>query len=368
MNENFEIFLVVAPGLEDALMSEVLEKGFANPQKLAGGVQFEGGWEDVWRANLELRGATRVLARVGAFRAFHLAQLDKRARKFDWATVLRPEVPVRVEAVCRKSKIYHAKAAAQRVERAITEALGAPISQEAEIVLKVRIEDDLCTFSIDTSGEALHKRGFKVAVGKAPMRENLAALFLRECGYNGSEPVLDPMCGSGTFIVEAAEIAMGLMPGRERSFAFENLASFDAKRWQKMREDHQSKAIAVTFTGFDRDSGAISNSRKNADRAGVGEYTTFTMQPISEAAPPEGPAGLVILNPPYGGRIGNKKLLYALYGTMGKVLKERFKGWRVGIITNERDLAYATGLPLEAGPVVDHGGIKVRLYKSAPLN
>ena len=168
----------------------------------------------------------RVLARVAEFRAMHLAQLDKRARKVDWAAILRPDVPVRVEATCRKSKIYHDKAAAQRVERAITEGIGAPLGPGG-IGIKLRIEDDLCTISVDTSGESLHKRGFKGFTGKAPMRETLAALILRQMGFDGTQAVVDPMCGSGTLVIEAAEIAAGLHPGRGRDFAFERLASFD---------------------------------------------------------------------------------------------------------------------------------------------
>ena len=197
------------------MASEALEHGFAPANAISGGIEIKGDWPEVWRANLMLRGAVRVLVRIGSFRAFHLAQLDKRARKFPWAEFLRPDVPVRIEVSTNKrSKIYHAGAAAQRIETAIKESLGAPISPEATLTLKARIDDNLVTFSLDSSGESLHKRGFKEAVNKAPMRETLAALFLREAGYTGTEPVLDPMCGSGTFPIEAAEIAMSLAPGR----------------------------------------------------------------------------------------------------------------------------------------------------------
>ena len=218
---DFEIFLVTAPGLESALVAEAREKGFKQPAPILGGVTVTGGWTEVWRANLELRGAVRVLARVAEFRAMHLAQLDKRAHKVPWTQILRPDVPFRVEASCRKSRIYHEGAAAQRIKTAIKDALGAPVSPDAGIAIKARIDDDLCTISVDTSGESLHKRGHKEEVAKAPMRENMAALFLRQCGYRGSEPVVDPMCGSGTFVIEAAEIAIGLKPGRSRRFAFE---------------------------------------------------------------------------------------------------------------------------------------------------
>jgi putative N6-adenine-specific DNA methylase len=315
-----------------------------------------------------LRGAVRVLVRIGSFRAFHLAQLDKRARKFPWAEFLRPDVPLRVEVTTNKrSKIYHAGAAAQRIETAIKESLGAPISAEAALTLKARIDDNLVTFSLDSSGESLHKRGFKEAVNKAPMRETLAALFLREAGYTGSEPVLDPMCGSGTFPIEAAEIAMGLAPGRARSFAFETLASFDPEAWQALRDAVTPKETEQHFYGSDRDQGAITMSARNAEAAGVAAHTTFTCTSISDLKRPDGPAGLVIINPPYGGRIGNKKPLFALHAALGTKLKAEFKGWRVAIITTEASLAKATGLTLSAGPYVPHGGLKVRLYQSGPL-
>lgn len=366
--EPFDILLVCAPGLETALAEEARAAGFAVTETLPGGVTITGGWPEVWRANLALRGATRVLARIGGFRAFHLAQLDKRARKFDWRAVLRPDVPVKVEATCKASKIYHAKAAAQRVETALREELGVEISAEAEVRLLLRIEDDLCTFSLDTSGESLHKRGHKEAVGKAPMRETLAALFLRQCGYNGTEPLVDPMCGSGTFVIEAAEIAAGLMPGRSRGFAFEHLASFDPRAWDTLRGATQPRSPAPMFHGFDRNAGAIEMSRANAARAGVADFTRFAQGAISELQPPAGPPGLVIVNPPYGGRIGNKKLLYALYASLGRVLAERFTGWRVGIITTEAGLARATALPFaDQGPPVPHGGLKVRLFRTGVL-
>jgi putative N6-adenine-specific DNA methylase len=174
-DSDIEIFLVTFPGAEALLCAEARDKGFIDPTPIKGGVTVRGGWPEVWRANLELRGASRVLARVGAFRAFHLAQLDKRARRVAWGEILRPDVPVRVEAACKGSRIYHAGAATQRIEKAIHEELGAPISAEAEVVIKARIDDDLCTISIDTSGESLHKRNHKEAVHKAPMRETLAA-------------------------------------------------------------------------------------------------------------------------------------------------------------------------------------------------
>jgi putative N6-adenine-specific DNA methylase len=365
---DFEIFLVTAPGLEGALLEEAREKRFRDPKPIKGGVTVQGGWPDVWRANLELRGAARVLARVAAFRAMHVAQLDKRSRKVPWGEVLRADVPFWVEASCKASRIYHQGAAAQRVTNAIRDTIGAPVAEDAEVVIKARIDDDLCTISIDTSGASLHKRGHKEAVAKAPMRENLAALFLRQCGFDGTEPVVDPMCGSGTFVIEAAEIAAGLKPGRSRRFAFEQLVTFDAAAWNRMRSNIETRKPELTLHGSDRDAGAVAMSRANAERAGVASLTAFKQQAISDLNPPDGKPGLVIVNPPYGGRIGDRKQLNALYRALGQTLLAKFTGWRVGVITNEESLAAATGLPFKPpSDPVSHGGIRVRLFQTPPL-
>lgn len=364
-----EIFLSGTPGLEPLLRDEAVALGFASPQVVPGGVTFEGDWSEVWRANLMLRGAGRVLARVARFRAMHLAQLDKRARKLDWSGLLRADVPYRVEAICRKSRIYHAGAATERVSKAIADALGQTPVDKGGLVVRVRIEDDLCEISLDTSGEALHKRGHKQAVGKAPMRETFAALFLRSCGYTGTEPVIDPMCGSGTFVIEAAEQAMGLAPGRARSFGFEDLASFDADRWAEIKAMvPAARSTDNRFNGFDRDAGAIANATANSERADVAEVTSFTHQAVADLTPPKGPPGLVIVNPPYGARIGNRNLLFALYGTFGTVLKERFSGWRVGIVTSDKGLARATGLHFrQVSAPIPHGGLKIQLFQTGSL-
>ena len=216
------VFLVAQPGLETVLLSEAIAAGFADAQLVPGGVEIAGGLAEAIRANHILRRAVRVLWRVAAFRALHLAQLDKRAKKLAWLDWLRPDQPVRVEAVCRSSKIYHDKAAVQRIAGAIT-AAGITIASDAALVIKARIEDDLCTISIDTSGEPLHRRGHKTFVGKAPLRETMAAGFLWQMGFDGSQAVVDPMCGSGTIVLEAAEIAARLLPGRSRDFAFAHL-------------------------------------------------------------------------------------------------------------------------------------------------
>lgn len=367
---SFEIFLVAVPGLEKALWAEARAAGFKSAQYTAGGVTMKGHWPDVWRANLELRGASRVLARIGTFRAAQLEQLEPRARGVSWRPALRRDVPFRVEASCKRSRIYHSGAAEERIARAIRAAVRAPVSDEAEVVIKARIEDDVVTIAVDTSGDLLHKRGHKEEVGKAPMRETMAALFLRLCGFDGSGPVVDPMCGAGTFVIEAAEMAAGLSPGRSRRFAFEQLATFDEAAWRQMREAATARVAppAVRFHGSDRDAGAIRMSQANAARAGVADWTTFREAAVDDLLPPDGPTGLVIVNPPYGGRIGDRGGVRQLYGALGLALRTRFQGWRVGLITSDATLAEATGLPFEAPsePVL-HGGTRVVLYRTGVL-
>jgi len=369
MTTPFEIFMVATPGLEKPLLAESLANGFADARITPGGITITGTWEDVWRANLCMRGATRVLARLGSFMAFHLAQLDKRARKYPWGDILRADVPVRVEvSTSRKSKIYHAGAATQRIETALKESHGMTISADAPVAIKVRIDDNRVTISVDTSGASLHKRGHKEAVGKAPIRETLAALMLRECGYEGREPVLDPMCGSGTFLIEAAEIAMGLFPGRTRDFAFQQLATYDAEAWDALRTASDLRTPAQHFHGSDRDAGAIRMASANAKAAGVGDLITFQNLAATGLKRPDDPPGLVICNPPYGGRIGNQKMLYGVYAALGQTLKQEFAGWRVGLVTSEAGLAKATGLPFKPkGAPIPHGGLKIWLFQTGQL-
>lgn len=368
--EPFEIFLACAPGLESVLAEEALECGFEDLKTVAGGVVFEGLWPDVWRANLVLRGASRVLARIAQFRAQHLAVLDKRARRVDWSALVKPGTPISVEATCRGSRIYHNGAAAQRVANAISDTLKCPVSADAKLVFQVRIHNDFCTISVDTSGELLHRRGFKEAVAKAPMRETLAALFLRAAGYTGQGAVLDPMCGSGTFVMEAAEKAIGLQAGRARAFAFEHLANFDREAFTALKSPEPTLAVpTLRHFGSDRDAGAIRMSAENAKRAGLEHLTQFACVPISDLQHPDCEPGLIIINPPYGDRISNRGTLVGVHRTLGLVLRERFSGWRVAMVTSEIALAKKTGLPFDApGPWVDHGGIKVRLFQTPVLS
>ncbi|QDC10362.1 class I SAM-dependent RNA methyltransferase [Oceanicola sp. D3] len=357
--EKLEIFLVVAPGLEEVAAAEAREQGFAKARVVVGGVVCRGAWSEVWRANLVLRIPGRVLVRLASFRAMSFRALETGLDAVDWAAVLVPGQPVRAEAATKHSKLYHAGAVKGRLEEALGRA-GAVVDPEGLRVL-VRIEENRCVVSVDSSGEALHRRGFKTAVNAAPLRETMAAGLLRAAGYAGREAVMDPMCGSGTFCIEAAEIAAGLAPGRGRRFAFEGFPGFDAEGFAALKARPSVARGEGPIIGSDRDAGAVKMSRENAERAGVD--CRFEEASVSALERPDCAPGLVICNPPYGSRIGSKGPLFGLYGSFGKVMKERFEGWRVAMVTSDEKLARATGLPWEPpGPHVAHGGLKVRLW------
>jgi putative N6-adenine-specific DNA methylase len=370
--DKFEIFITTQLGLEHLLHDEIKKFEFTNPVLLVGGVSITGDWVDVWKANMYLRGATKVLARIGEFRAFHLAQLDKRARKFPWHITIPQGISIKAEVVTnRKNKIYHAGAAVERIERAISEEIGSKIAgsvSSADIVFKIRIIDNNVIISIDTSGDGLYKRGYKLATGKAPIRENIASLALYYCGYTGNEPVLDPMCGSGTFIIEAAEISRNLMPGRNRKFSFQNLNSYDEKLVDYFIKKWENKISEFTFFGMDRNHNVVEHSIQNSKRAGIDDISNFKAQSIERLSRPKGPEGLVIVNPPYGSRIGKKKDLFSLYRTFGEKMKNEFSGWRVGMITSDNALAQSTKLPLISSELaISNGGLKIHLYRTETL-
>ena len=200
------------------------------------------------------------------------------------------------------------------------------------------------------------------------MLETMAAMFLHGCGYRGEGPVYDPMSGSGTFVIEAAEIAAGLLPGRSRGFAFEKLAGFNASAFAAMQARAGRRQVPARFFGSDRDAGAVRMAEANTTRAGVADLCAFACHPAGDMVPPCPEPGLVIVNPPYGGRIGKPGPLFGLYAALGARLLAGFSGWRVGLVTSQDGLARETGLPwLQPGPIVAHGGLKVRLWRTGPI-
>ena len=227
----------------------------------------------------------------------------------------------------------------------------------------VRFEHDVCTISADSSGELLHRRGYRKATAKAPIRETIAAGVLLSLGYDGADPLLDPMCGSGTFAIEAALIARNIAPGAARSFACEAWPSFDRGVSGRVRSaalTAQRPSAAAPIVASDRDAGAIAAARANAERAGVSGDVTFTQCALSAIVAPAG-AGLLVANPPYGLRVGESGALRDLYAQIGNVTRAKLAGWRVALISADRKLEAQARLPFADEVRFSNGGIKVRL-------
>ncbi len=370
---DLELFAACPPGLESVLADELAALGCAVGRRRSGGVDFAGGWAELARANLGLRCASRVLLRLAEFGGAHLAQLDRRARKLDWAAWLPAGAALRVRARCSRSRIYHSRAAAERVERAAAEAMGGRIVRgrtQPAIEIQLRIVRDRAVLSLDSSGEPLWRRGHKQEVTAAPLREHLAAGALRLAGYDGCTPLLDPLCGSGSFLLEAAEMALGRAPGLARDFACLAWPACDRDAWQaerrRLRAAERERPAAGLF-GSDRSGGAVGVSRRNLRRAGLEEQVEIERRPLEQLDPPAA-AGLWICNPPYGGRLGGAET-EALHRAMGRVARERFSGWRIALLTAREPLARATGLDFtRVSPPLAHGGLDVRLYQTAVLD
>ncbi|MBI4732707.1 MAG: class I SAM-dependent RNA methyltransferase [Chloroflexi bacterium] len=370
-------FAVTAPGLEPFTAIE-LRALFPDrePVPEPGGVTFKGDLSTLSLANLHLRTASRVLARLGNFfRAITFEELQQRAARLPWERFLTPGQPISLRVTCHKSKLYHSDAVARTVSAALTERLGQPspiaklddeTDQPPQLVI-VRLADDICTVSVDSSGTILHKRGYRQAVAKAPLRETLAAAILMASGWDKVSPLLDPFCGSGTIPIEAALMALGIPPGLNRRFAFMDWSGFDERLWSSVQTpltiNHNP---SLTILASDRDAGAIKMSQANAERAGVAEYIEFTCQAVSAVTPPatlrlRSGRGWVVTNPPYGLRVRSGADLRNLYAQFGNVLREKCPGWDVSVLCSDPALLGQMHLELDTSLGLVNGGVHVRL-------
>jgi putative N6-adenine-specific DNA methylase len=373
------LFAVTAPGLEPLARAELLSLGVPGARVDEGGVAFGGGAEAVMRANLWLRTASRVVERVAEFRATTFYDLERLARQVPWERYAEAGRPVRFRVTCRKSRLYHSDAVAERLATALDRRLGggAVVDAAAEDedegdegaqLFVARLVHDHCTISADSSGALLHRRGYRQAVAKAPLRETLAAALLAGAGWTADAPLVDPMCGSGTIAIEAALRARRIAPGASRRFAFMHWPSFDAARWDALldaarageRPAGELRAGPGTIHGSDRDEGAVAAARANAERAGVADDVDFDVRPVSAIAPPPGP-GFVVTNPPYGVRVGERDRLRNLYLALGNVLRARCPGWTAALLVADRQLEAHLQLPLADVLATSNGGIPVRL-------
>jgi putative N6-adenine-specific DNA methylase len=362
--KRLQLFAIAPPGLEALLSTELRALRISQAREVQGGIEFSGGVEHLQRVNLWSRIASRILVRVDEFHASSFHELERRAKKIDWAPFVAPGGPIRFRVTCRKSKLYHSDAVAQRLANAAGTELRLDANSDEEEaegqLFVVRLMHDVLTISADSSGELLHRRGYRKAVAKAPVRENLGAAMLAGCGWDGSGSLIDPMCGSGTIPIEAAMIARNIAPGQKRSFAFERWPGHDAAKWRELAGQAESGVRAtagVPIVGSDRDAGAISAAVENAARAGVADDIEFKEAALSAAPYPEG-AGWIVTNPPYGARVGSTKPLRNLYAQLGKIATATGNG--LGLLSADRSLEAATGLRFREVFSTSNGGISVR--------
>ena len=394
----FELFASTAPGLESTTAGELKALSVRGRQEI-GGVAFGGDLDRIYKANLWLRTASRVIVRLGRFHASTFYELERRSKKLRWADFLPGAGAVEVRVTCRKSKLYHSDAVVERVLSAIgrvappgivlriapddherneneaaPESSGSPAEMGGQNQLfVVRIVRDEVEISADSSGELLHRRGYRTEIAKAPLRETLAAAMVLASGWRPNEPLIDPMCGSGTIPIEAALFARRIAPGANRHFQFMNWPNFDAGLWSEIIDEARSTVnqTPLDIRGSDRDAGAISSATRNAERAGIAEDIRFAVSSLSgsiaemEDVPDR--EGWILTNPPYGIRVGERGDLRDLYATLGANLRNK-QGWRLGVLTSDRALAGQMRLPLRSRFDSRNGGIPVSFLVSEKAN
>lgn len=372
----FHATIVTPPGIEQLTATELERLHIASRTADPGTVEATVTMREIYRANLHLRTASRILVPMAKFRATSFAELERRSAKVPWGTIVAAGAAVDVRVTCRKSRLYHSDAVAERILKALARAVPGVVAASAgeddesggrDVQLfVVRVFHDVVVISADTTGELLHRRGYRLATAKAPIRENLAAAMLLGAGWDGTRPMVDPMCGAGTLAIEAAMIARRMAPGLHRSFACERwpgapTAAFAAER--KLALSHVLAGSAVPIVASDRDAGAVEAARANATRAGVEGDIAFAQHALSAMSPPPGP-GLVIVNPPYGARVGEAVALRDLYAQIGNVVRARCAGWTLAFLSADRSLERQVKLPLVEALHFKNGGIAVRLLRA----
>ncbi len=375
-NSPYACFAIAAPGLEPLVAAELAALGEA-PQAEAGGVAWTGDAASLLRGNLWLRTASRVVVRAAEFKARTFYELERHARRVPWERFVAAGGSVRFRVTCRKSRLYHSDAVAERLAAAIEHRLGAASAFTAresaddeeldtpgrEQLFVVRMAHDVCTVSADSSGALLHLRGYRQAVARAPLRETLAAALLLSADWRGTVPLVDPLCGSGTIPIEGALIARDIAPGLRRQFACTAWPGFPREVLAQALAAAEARirpAVAAPILGSDRDAGAIDAARANAERAGVGADVAFSVRAISAVEPPAGP-GLAATNPPYGVRVGERHEIRNLYAQLGHVLRRQCGGWRVALFSPDARLTQQIGIPLAVAASTTNGGIAVRI-------
>ncbi len=369
-----EFFAATAPGLEKICQEELkvlLPSGTAMTI-VEGGVKFKGRLHDCYLANLKLRTANRLLMRIESFNAPNFRKLEKNLFAVPWELFMLPGTPTHIRVTSRHSRLYHKDAVAGRVQASMAfrfaqnefsgEATPEPtVTQQ----IFVRLSGNRVTLSIDSSGDLLHKRGIKPRAAKAPIRETLAAASLILSGYTGSEPLVDPMCGSGTFAIEAALIAQKIPPGKFRDFAFMEWPSFQPKRWQHMKKAAKKKIVRKNtpfIFASDRDDRAACELEDSVTQYGLSGIVAVSTRDFFDLSPTEltDQPGLVTLNPPYGRRLGLRRESKSIFLSVCERLKKEYKGWKFVLVSPNPRLAGM--VPFKSTThLLPHGGLKIAL-------
>ncbi len=374
-----------APGIAPLVAAECASLGLPVGDVSAAGVSLALTLPELFRLNCWSRCASRVLVRLACFEARDFATLEKAAGRVPWARVVCAGASVRLRVTCRKSRLYHSDAVAERVARGIVGAIrGAQVVARARDdeaddedaaggaqLIVVRVDHDRCTISADSSGALLHRRGWRLAVAKAPLRETLAAGMLAAMRWDGAVPLVDPFCGSGTIGIEAALRARDMAPGLARRFALEEWPHASTAMYAAEREAARAKAkphAGVAIVLRDRDAGAIAAARANAARAGVLDDLVIEQGALSDTdLAAIGSHGLLLTNPPYGQRVSGGADLRGLYARLGDVLRAGGRGWHLGmLVPPDRALAGQLRLTLEPVLRTANGGVPVELLATVP--
>jgi len=348
MNSHF--FITCAPGLEPTLHEECNKLRLSKVERQVGGVAFQGRIEDAWRANLELRTAVRVLMRVVRFTARDTDALHRGASSVDWSKYMSAAGTLVVDGHSKDSEIDHSLFLAQRVKDAICDQFRAhdgrrPSVDKGNPDLRIvaHLTKNRCSLLIDTSGVSLHKRGWRKYQGRAPLSETLAAAMVLRSGWNGRAPLIDPFCGSGTILIEAALIAGNVAPGIfKEHYAFEKLPGFNADAWQRMRAEAEARVkfpSKLSLIGLDQSGETLEGARENLASAGVSDLVTLELKDALRFPAKSGWNAWIVTNPPYGERVGEVDRLWPLYRQLGEKLRDQCSGYRLALLSGNSKLA-----------------------------
>lgn len=345
MDNSFQMVAKTFGGLEEVLRDELIDLGAQNVEIGLRMVEFEGDKEMMYKVNLCSRTALRILKPIFSFEATDPDELYDTVREFEWEKYLTPDSTFSIDSTVHSNEFRHSKYVTYRVKDGIvdhfTDSVGRRPSIRlvgADLLLNVHISDRRVTISLDSSGEPLSKRGYRIEQTQAPINEALAAGLILKTGWRGDTPLLDPMCGSGTFLIEAALIAANINPGiYRRGFAFEKWPDFDADLFERLyNDDSAERTPKHPIMGGDIDADAINIARKNIASARVGEFVELKWQPIIDWKE-NAPEGVLITNPPYGERLRPDKI-EELYRQIGECLKKNFRGWHAWILGYKPEL------------------------------